>query len=318
MSTRKTTDRFIAQARAIHGDRYDYSLVEYQTQGKHVVIRCRVHGEFLQKPKLHLLGKNCRRCADEGRRGDLGRFIKRATLRHGTFYDYSKIELFTGWTNEIVIGCPLHGDFVVKRAKSHLVRGKSARTCPQCASHHEKTRDRRRHNFISKAEELHGQRYDYTAVMWKNYKTPVEITCWQHGTFMQSPSNHVTVSGCPICSAASLPRKRSRGELEITAWLLREQIPFQKEKSFSDLKNPSTGYRLRYDFFIPSWNCLLEYDGLFHFQQTVWNDLTETRKRDHLKNDYAWRNGFVLVRLRKLNDIQKNLYRLRNNLERPF
>lgn len=54
---------FIERARKIHGDRYDYSLVEYVNSKLKIIIICRQHGKFLQKPRKHLSGQGCRRCS---------------------------------------------------------------------------------------------------------------------------------------------------------------------------------------------------------------------------------------------------------------
>jgi hypothetical protein len=56
------TDAFISKARNIHGDKYDYSLVDYKSAKSHVKIICRTHGEFLQVPNTHLSGSGCTRC----------------------------------------------------------------------------------------------------------------------------------------------------------------------------------------------------------------------------------------------------------------
>lgn len=49
----KTTQTFIEKAQRIHGNRYDYSKVEYTKKGVHVTIICRKHGEFQQTPNNH-------------------------------------------------------------------------------------------------------------------------------------------------------------------------------------------------------------------------------------------------------------------------
>ncbi len=66
---RLTTEQFIAQAKRVHGDKYDYSLVSYETTELPVKIVCRAHGEFEQKPHYHLAGSGCRKCAVDRRRG---------------------------------------------------------------------------------------------------------------------------------------------------------------------------------------------------------------------------------------------------------
>lgn len=62
MVKRLTNDEFIKRARNTHGDKYDYSKVEYINAQTKVCIICPVHGEFWQKPSLHLQHKGCMRC----------------------------------------------------------------------------------------------------------------------------------------------------------------------------------------------------------------------------------------------------------------
>jgi hypothetical protein len=62
MTKLKTTSQFIADAKAIHGDKYDYSKVEYNGNKNPVCIICPTHGEFWQTPNTHLKGSGCRHC----------------------------------------------------------------------------------------------------------------------------------------------------------------------------------------------------------------------------------------------------------------
>ncbi len=61
-SVRKTKEQFIADAKAIHGDKYDYSKVEYITSAIKVCIICPIHGEFWQTPSKHLSNRGCPKC----------------------------------------------------------------------------------------------------------------------------------------------------------------------------------------------------------------------------------------------------------------
>lgn len=58
-----TTEEFIQRAREIHGDKYDYSKVEYINLSTKVCIICPEHGVFWQRPDVHLRGSGCSRCA---------------------------------------------------------------------------------------------------------------------------------------------------------------------------------------------------------------------------------------------------------------
>ncbi len=66
---RSNTEQFIAKAKRVHGDKYDYSLVSYEGVDLSVKIICRTHGEFEQQPHSHLSGSGCRKCTVDRRRG---------------------------------------------------------------------------------------------------------------------------------------------------------------------------------------------------------------------------------------------------------
>ena len=60
---RKTTEQFIQEAKKIHGDKYDYSKVNYINNKTNIEIICKEHGSFLQSPKAHLMGCGCKKCS---------------------------------------------------------------------------------------------------------------------------------------------------------------------------------------------------------------------------------------------------------------
>ncbi len=62
--TSNTSD-FIRKAKAIHGNKYDYSLVKYELSNKPVVIKCLIHGNFHKTPSTHLIGSGCNKCYKE-------------------------------------------------------------------------------------------------------------------------------------------------------------------------------------------------------------------------------------------------------------
>ena len=127
-----TTEDFIKKAKAVHGDRYDYSKVEYVGTKTKICIICKEHGEFLQSPKKHLLGQGCIKCHHNylAKRYSLGKekFIEKAHAVHNGFYDYSKVEYVNSHT-QVQILCPLHGVFNQEPA-SHL----QGHGCPICAN----------------------------------------------------------------------------------------------------------------------------------------------------------------------------------------
>ena len=62
MSKKSTTGEFISKSKLIHGDKYDYSKVEYVNNHSKVCIICPGHGEFWQTPANHLKNRGCPIC----------------------------------------------------------------------------------------------------------------------------------------------------------------------------------------------------------------------------------------------------------------
>ena len=124
-----TTESFIKDAILIHGDKYDYSKVEYVDSKTKVCIICPEHGEFWQLPSAHTSGQGCPKC----KKYKVGKnkyntetFIKRAKEIHGDKYDYSKVEYVDSKTKVCII-CPEHGEFW-QEASRHLMGD----NCPKC------------------------------------------------------------------------------------------------------------------------------------------------------------------------------------------
>lgn len=123
-------DNFIKRAREVHGDKYDYSKVEYKNEREPVCIICPKHGEFWQAPGNHLNGQRCDECYKDSKTLSNEEFISRAKKAHeGENYDYSKVE-YTGSEDDVTIICSKHGEFT-QRAADHL-QGKG---CSKCVHH---------------------------------------------------------------------------------------------------------------------------------------------------------------------------------------
>ena len=128
MPERLTTSQFIARAKAIHGDKYDYSLVEYVRNNTKVKIICKVHGVFEQTPLNHLMGKGCAKCYQPNAGINNEEYIAKVRGIHNGKYNYSKTQ-FIKMTEHITITCPKHGDFSMM-AQCHL----KGQGCPKCKS----------------------------------------------------------------------------------------------------------------------------------------------------------------------------------------
>lgn len=188
MSKSLTTQIFIERAKKIHGDKYNYSKVNYINITTKVCIICSKHGEFWQTPHAHLSGQGCPICAGI-KKHTTEEFIELARKVHGDKYDYSKVNYINNKT-PICIFCTKHGEFW-QAPESHL-QGKG---CIKCAGIENLTTE----DFIEKARKIHGDKYNYSKVNYVNNHTKVCIICPEHGEFWQKPNAHLNGNGCPKC-----------------------------------------------------------------------------------------------------------------------
>tara|TARA_B100000963_G_C22624167_1_gene671470 strand:- start:608 stop:2152 length:1545 start_codon:yes stop_codon:yes gene_type:complete len=200
----KDNEHFLNKAREKHGNKYDYSKVQYKGNKKKVVIICDKHGEFLKSPDNHYKGQGCPECGDlvsrKKRRIGLDEFIKRSNKIHNNKYNYSRVEYVTN-NIKVKILCDIHGEFL-QTPSSHL----QGRGCKQCGLKRTKEKLTGRNvlglsneSFIEKANKVHNNKYDYSILNYVNSRIKVDIICPEHGEFKQNPSNHLDGDGCKKC-----------------------------------------------------------------------------------------------------------------------
>jgi len=211
-SKRLTIEKFIEKAKKVHGDKYDYSKIEYVNYSTRVIIICKQHGDFEQRPGDHLRGEGCYNCGKktdgEKTRYTTEEFIEAVKLVHNNKYDYSKL-IYTGIKDDITIICPIHGEFE-QRAGNHLQN----QGCIKCGIIITANKCRKStEEFVEAAKKIHGDRYDYSKTNYIGCFNNVTIICKKHGEFKQSPDNHLHGKGCKKCFLQSTI---SKGELE---WL---------------------------------------------------------------------------------------------------
>lgn len=103
--------------------------------------------------------------------------------------------------------------------------------------------------------------------------------------------------GTQSCGCSS----KSSGENRVKEILNNLKIRFKREKTFEDLINPETGYKLRIDFYLPDYNTCIEYDGYTHFSANGgWNteeNLAKIQHSDRIKNNYCNEHSIKLIRI---------------------
>ena len=129
---KKTTEQFIIDAKKVHGDKYDYSLVCYDGHFNKIKIVCKIHGIFEQTSGDHLKGRGCPEC---GKKITTKEFIEKAKKVHGDKYDYSLVR-YIGCFDKVKIICHKHGIF--EQISNIHIRGGG---CPKCVGQSENKYD---------------------------------------------------------------------------------------------------------------------------------------------------------------------------------
>ncbi len=186
MQNEKTL-KFIDKAVLKHGDKFDYSLVDYTRAKDKATIICKDHGQFEQTANSHLSGIGCPRCRGRGK--TLLEVLSLFMEAHGDRYDYVLVDS-TQAKAKVTIICRVHGEYQPSVEK-HI----SGNGCPKCVGQNKTTEE-----YINEANDAHGYRYDYRLLEYIKNSQKVTIVCKDHGEFQQQAGSHLSGVGCPRCS----------------------------------------------------------------------------------------------------------------------
>ena len=118
-----TTESFIAEAKEIYGDRYDYSKVLYKNREHRVIVVCPIHGEFQVYAREHLDGKGCPKC-EKG-----AKFVAKLKEKFGDKFGLNEF-VYESSTLPVTLICPIHGAF--SRLPHPILNSKCG--CPECGN----------------------------------------------------------------------------------------------------------------------------------------------------------------------------------------
>jgi len=292
-----TTEDFVIKSKDAHGDKYDYSLVNYINKRSKVNIICPIHGEFEQIAYYHYYFKQgCQKCK-VNKQLTTEEFIERAKLIHEDKYDYSLVNYINAYTKVDII-CKKHGIFSIRPA-DHINNKKI--NCSMCSLGYKKNNKITTEEFIKHANDVHHYKYNYSKTNYKNSKCKITIICEKHGEFEQNASSHISGKGCPNCNT-------SLGENKIENYLKNNNIAIEKQKKFELCKNINY---LPFDFYLTDFNICIEYDGIQHFEVIEYfggeNSLKENKIRDNIKNEYCKNNNIHLIRISYKEKIEEKL-----------
>ena len=275
---KSNTDVFITKANKVHKNKYDYSEVVYIDARTDVKIICPIHGEFWQKPYLHLLGSGCKICGrikiSESRKDTLEEFIEKSNLIHKNKYNYGEIIDYEGARSHVDIICPIHGKFS-QLAANHL-KGCGCPICAQelCAN----LFSIKEEEFIKRAKKIHGDEYTYDNLGFISMSEKVTVFCKKHGFFSVFPWIHLNGGDCPICYPTG-----SKSEMEFLKYV--QSIEPTAIKAERNTVIP----RQELDVYIPEKKIAFEFNGEY------WHDThIDQFERDQRKEQECIKKGIKL------------------------
>lgn len=293
---RWTTDDFVKKAKEKHGDNFDYSKVIYLNTRTKVIIKCNKCGyEWKASPINHYNGAGCLKCKyknlSQNNTISNEEFLRRAKLKHSNKFTYLS-KYISAW-KRIKLKCNTCGYIFTQIAHLHL-RGNGCRKCGWKNSPKKRPQNQVRsiEDFEKRCKKVHNNKYKYCQdYRGRIYK--IKIYCKKHKEFFyQEAGSHLcSQQGCPKCSL-------SKGEMAIEQFLIKFDIKYECEKKFKNCKDIRC---LRFDFYLPKYNCCIEYDGIFHFEElpNINNSerLKKIQSRDSIKTLYCKNNGIKLIRI---------------------
>lgn len=188
---------------------------------KYLHAVCPEHGSFKIPTYRALNGSGCTFCGVRSsartRAYSFETVVAKAKAVHGDKYEYLEL-LETEGRKSIKVRCPEHGEFVKSTNKLLIGQG-----CPKCASIEQgrKLSALRKVNpiesprrldlaeFVSRATEVHGDKYEYHRLEVIDKRSVIVASCRIHGEFTTPASKHLAGIGCYPCSVDSRAAKRS-------------------------------------------------------------------------------------------------------------
>ena len=298
----------------------DYELKSsYKGRKKEIIVKHKKCGlDYKTRPDSLYAGHGCPECwkkdAGSYHKKDIMKFKEEVKDIFGNEYEVLSEEYINNATPILVQhNSPLCNYHKYKVSPGNLIIRK--RKCPICSKKHvgsniQKGKGWNNERFlleVSKFSDIN--EYEFMEE-YKKYDDKIKIKHLSCGkTYFVSPSMFIRGRRCPFC------KRSSNGEKRIESYLIRNNIPYEREYSFDDLKSDFSNLNLRFDFAIfnkeNEINFLIEFDGSQHFLENkkFTYDIRKLQKNDEKKNNYCLMNNLKLIRInyKEIKNLEKIL-----------
>lgn len=287
MAYRKTNDEFIKELNDLN-DFKDYQVLDkYEKSTIKIRFKHLSCGNvFSMLPGCFLRGQRCPQCRQKEAQKhrlehDTQKFL--ANFKQMSNNEYTLLGNYINATTKIKFK-HLRCNNCFYMSPHHFIDDHAR--CPFCYGTPRKTID----EFKNQLSKLYGSRYTILDTKYVNTETHIKCKCNICGhVWRPTPANLLRGYGCPACSY-------SKGEQLIKHILDSEDIEYKSPVSFSDLVDAG---RLRYDFYLPSFKVLIEYQGIQHYKPVDYfggeNQLKKQQLHDQMKRIYAKKHGYNLI-----------------------
>lgn len=152
---------------------------------------------------------------------------------------------------------------------------------------------------VCRIHDLTGQVFTYLTVISKSdYQNEKRGAWWncqcQCGNIIKVYGGNLVSGNTKSCGCI----RESSGELKIRTLLEEHNILFETQKTFDSCRFADTQALARFDFYLPDYNIIIEYDGQQHYKERQgWEDLSKIQQRDLYKNEWCKENNITLIRI---------------------
>lgn len=299
-----TENLFKERLNLIYDGRYE--LVSNFISGNHPVkIKCNYCGEIIEAPAFYCLSASQCKCDKEKLTPEL--LIKKSKEIWGEdTFEY--IDCNLDWKiRSITLKCKKHNEVFTQKIDDHL---KHKNSCSECIREvNIKNNLLSNEEFIERCTILYGNHLSYEKTQYNGKNETVIVTCEDHGDVEVIARSLLQGWGCPICRHEK--ESTSRGEKFLLKIFKENTINFEYQKTF-----PGCIYKneLRFDFYLPDYNILIEYQGQQHYRPSRFGDMSQEvaeehfriqQIKDNIKREFCKKENIKLIEIPYYKDLNK-------------